>query len=59
MNNYITIRELSKLMHVSVHQIRYFEEKRYFSQLMWIPTTTVCMEWMRSTSFLTSFYCVS
>ncbi|MFE6076856.1 MerR family transcriptional regulator [Paenibacillus sp. NPDC057886] len=27
MNNYITISELSKLMHVSVHQIRYFEEK--------------------------------
>ncbi|RAJ03102.1 DNA-binding transcriptional MerR regulator [Paenibacillus pabuli] len=30
MNNYITIRELSKLMHVSVHQIRYFEEKKIF-----------------------------
>lgn len=27
MNKYITISELSKLMHVSIHQIRYFEEK--------------------------------
>lgn len=27
MNDYITISELSKLMNVSVHQIRYFEEK--------------------------------
>ncbi|MGE7613385.1 MerR family transcriptional regulator [Paenibacillus sp. NPDC101420] len=27
MNHYITIGELSKLMNVSVHQIRYFEEK--------------------------------
>ncbi|WP_442601429.1 MerR family transcriptional regulator [Paenibacillus sp. KN14-4R] len=27
MNGYITIGELSKLMNVSVHQIRYFEEK--------------------------------
>jgi len=27
MNEHITISEISKLMNVSVHQIRYFEEK--------------------------------